>query len=842
MSNLKVGIIGDCRSAIEALGKTRLAASNLEKGLSKISRSVSTIGNNLNKNIAIPSIAVATGFSWATKEAITFEKGMREVYTLLPGLSKEGMDKLNDDVIAFAKNLGVLPSEVVPALYQSFSAGVPEENVFQFLETSLKASVGGVADLTSAVDGISSVVNAYGEEVISAAEASDLMFTSVRKGKTTFPELSRSLYNVIPTAAAAGVSFSDVSASIATITAQGTPTAQATTQIRQAIIELNKSSSVTSKLFKEISGKSFKDFISEGHNFNDALSLMHTHAEKNNVSVSDLFSSIEAGAAVLQLTGESSDEFVENLQDMENSAGATEKAFNEIAGSVGQQLKEIKGKLSALTIELGEKFLPVVSNDLIPFFEETLLPTLEDTVEIIGKIIKGFNNLSPETKKLITVLGLLTIGSGTLLKSFSSILTTSLELRKSFKVFPVLIKNISSSFGAVGMAGTLIGTIFLAVQGLKEIGKFLDDWDEKKNHLKDTNFAFERASEIIGSRLNNDLSITNEMLDTMSEKYKISKEELLKLVGLKREQIKLEKEAGKAVDTFDERHRNASQNYNKNVNARLKANKEEQDALKDKIDTTEDLEDKEEDYWVRKAKFTKLSEDASVEFYEKEHELALFREADREREKEEWDALVNYYKEKNQWLTDIFTETLSSMGETIGEQLVLQGDVWGALGKIAINTVANIISALGSQAFVESAKELAEGFAHLSNPFTAYLAPADFAASAKWAAAGTLASVAAGAVRALPQLAGGGLTTGATTAVIGEGKYQEAVLPLSDDVFKRLAEGITRTENYNNSRSSINLNIYFSSQFDISDNSTKRKAIRELQPLIISSLKKAGAI
>ena len=46
--------------------------------------------------------------------------------------------------------------------------------------------------------------------------------------------------------------------------------------------------------------------------------------------------------------------------------------------------------------------------------------------------------------------------------------------------------------------------------------------------------------------------------------------------------------------------------------------------------------------------------------------------------------------------------------------------------------------------------------------------------------------------KSMPKLAEGGLTYGATIAQIGEGKYEEAVLPLSDTVFDRLGDGINR--------------------------------------------------
>lgn len=59
----------------------------------------------------------------------------------------------------------------------------------------------------------------------------------------------------------------------------------------------------------------------------------------------------------------------------------------------------------------------------------------------------------------------------------------------------------------------------------------------------------------------------------------------------------------------------------------------------------------------------------------------------------------------------------------------------------------------------------------------------------------------------LPKLAEGGLAYGATFAQIGEGRYQEAVLPLSETVFDRLGEGISNARGGQGVGGSIVLNI-----------------------------------
>ena len=63
-----------------------------------------------------------------------------------------------------------------------------------FLETAQKGAVAGVSDVSTAVDGLSSVVNAWGEKNITAAQASDLMFTAVKEGKTYIWRNSRKYF------------------------------------------------------------------------------------------------------------------------------------------------------------------------------------------------------------------------------------------------------------------------------------------------------------------------------------------------------------------------------------------------------------------------------------------------------------------------------------------------------------------------------------------------------------------------------------------------------------------------------------------------------------------------
>jgi TP901 family phage tail tape measure protein len=341
--------------------------------MAKLSGAVNDTQKKISKQAKILGAAVgaaAIGIGVAgTMAFVDFERSMNEVFTLVPGTSQKAMDAMTNDVKNFAKEFGVLPDKVVPALYQALSAGVPSGNVFEFLEVAQKAAKGGVTDLTTAVNGISSVMNAYGAETVNATQASDLMFTAVRMGKTTFEEMSAALFQVTPTAAALGVKFGDVTAALASMTAQGVPTSVATTQLRQLFVELSKEGTKTSDVFEKISGKSFKKFVAEGGNTQQALQMLEKHAADTGVGVNDLFGSVEAGSAALSLTGKGTETFTKNLAEMGKSAGATEGAFNQMDQGLGPVIDKLKAFAAVLLIEIGTKIAPVIEK-LVDFFDK----------------------------------------------------------------------------------------------------------------------------------------------------------------------------------------------------------------------------------------------------------------------------------------------------------------------------------------------------------------------------------------------------------------------------------------------------------------------------------------
>lgn len=366
----------------DAAKKAQSFGDRIKSGLGS---AVQTAGLAATAGVLAVGGAIAGMGAAGVNAFVGYQQQMNEVFTLLPGITDDAMSQMSDDVQAFSREFGTLPQEVVPALYQALSAGVPPDNVFAFLETAQMAAIGGVTDLETAVDGISSTVNAYGSDVIDAGQASDLMFTAVRLGKTTFDELAASLFQVNPTAAALGVQFGDVTGALAGMTAQGVPTSVATTQLRQLLVELSKDGGKAASMFQDLSGQTFANFIATGGNMADALELMQGGAADMGVGIQDLFGSVEAGNAALALSGPNLEGYRANIEAMAGSAGATAAAYDQMDGGIGRAVERLKAFGATALLQIGEALEPLITKALD--FAEGALPKIQGALDgVIAKV------------------------------------------------------------------------------------------------------------------------------------------------------------------------------------------------------------------------------------------------------------------------------------------------------------------------------------------------------------------------------------------------------------------------------------------------------------------------
>ena len=190
------------------------------------------------------------------------------------------------------------------------------------------------------------------------------MFTGVRLGKTDFEQLSRTLFNVVPTAESLDITFAEVTASLAAMTAQGRPTSVATTQLNQLFVNMSKSGTELSKRLDELTGKSLSELTAEGRTASSVLVELRESAESDQ-EFRDLFGSVEAMNAALALTSEvGAAKFNQAFEAMNESAGAAAAAFAVVDDAASRDLKGSLNALNIVLLETGNHILPTVAKVL----------------------------------------------------------------------------------------------------------------------------------------------------------------------------------------------------------------------------------------------------------------------------------------------------------------------------------------------------------------------------------------------------------------------------------------------------------------------------------------------
>lgn len=240
------------------------------------------------------------------------------------------------------------------------------------LEASAKAAVGGVTDTATAADAITTVLNAYKLDASKAQEVSDQLFTTVRLGKTDFGQLGKSIAQAAPIAASFGIDIKEVLGAVASITKQGVPTSEAMTKIRAAILG---------------TANQLGDATFKGRTFQEALQLIYDKAGGSSTKMKELLGTDEALQAALMLTGEKAKEAASDLDEVNNSIGAAEAAFKEMASSAENQMKLLGNNITAALRPMGEAILKEISSIATTFNKAFENGDIQEAMKTLGALI-----------------------------------------------------------------------------------------------------------------------------------------------------------------------------------------------------------------------------------------------------------------------------------------------------------------------------------------------------------------------------------------------------------------------------------------------------------------------
>ena len=436
-------------SLISLPNKLATATENATLKIKKMEENLSGLG----RISGIAFAGMAGSATLAVKKYADFEAGILKVKTI----SDRSFEEIKKSAEDLSVKYGLSVEQITEGNYQLVSSMGDVANAQEILDTSAKLSIAGFTDYESAMNGLVSVLNGYKMEAREAGRVADILMTVQNKGITTINELQGSLARVTSLANNVNVSFEDLAAALTTITANKVETSEAVTSLRSAFAELGKSSTVASKNFKEATGEMFSEFM-KTHTIVDAIQKLEEYSKKTGKSFTDLFGSVEAGNAIMNLAGGNLTKLKNSLDDVKNSSGTANKALGVLDEGADRAFSKLKEQANKAVREIGEALIPTVKDltkkiseiDWKKVFSQENIDKITSTIKVVGILTGGIWALKTAIGSVKVVLeainGIMATGAG--IKALLGLIGSGFFTKE------VITTATSGSFGGAAIFGT----------------------------------------------------------------------------------------------------------------------------------------------------------------------------------------------------------------------------------------------------------------------------------------------------------------------------------------------------------------------------------------------------
>lgn len=431
-----------------------------------------------------------------------FETSLAKLATIAD-TSSVSLGVLTDDLLDLSNDTGVAVTSLTESAYQAISASVDTAGAVDFVAQANELAVGGFTSTETAVDVLSTAINAYGLEVEQAGQLSDYLITTQNLGKTSVDQLAQSVGKVIPLASAYNVEMDNLSSAYAVMTANGIATAETGTYLKSMLTELADTGSVVAGILQDETGMSFSELSASGKSLGDILAIIGTSVDNDATAFSNLWSSSEAGVGALSLLNAGTEKYNSVLNEMQHSAGAASQAYETMTDTAAHAQEELINKAENLKIAVG--------NSLLDTFADLNIAGA-DALGWLTEFVKEHEALVAGMTTGVAVAAVLTVGvtglgaAFTMLTAAAAAFNTTtggilLAIGAAAAVIGTAVAAISSADGAVeDYNGTLkecsieIENTEAALEELENAGKGNSDAaQDLRNQLAKLNVQYDKG-------------------------------------------------------------------------------------------------------------------------------------------------------------------------------------------------------------------------------------------------------------------------------------------------------------------------------------------------------------
>lgn len=468
--------------------------SNIGTAIRNIGQSLRSFGMTGSMYVTLPT--VTAGVSSVNAYA-DYDYNLRKISTILEAegqLGDETMTELAEQVRAMSETHATTQSEILSAMYEAISAGVPGSQSAEFVEVANELAKAGFSGNETTTDLLTSIVNAYDDfnyDKDTLYSISDMLLQTQNYGKIIVDQMASVLPQVIPIGNTYGVGFQDILSGLITLTKQGITPSSAGTYMTQLMTQLGKTTGSAGTLFKEAAGESFTEYM-KTHKLNEALKLFQSAVDAKGEEVGNYLTNKRALAGFSALMNQMEDFETQqgNIADAAKQGGAvTSASYQEIRESLAEEINQIKTNLNTLGTTIGSILAPKVLSGIsklqsfIDTFNSWDLEKQEKFLSRIAKVAIAFP-LTWLTGATLSSIGTiikafaflgknfgLGAGGGLLLGSASKNVTNATATAGQLVTFGTRLKSIGTAF--VG-ASAFVGVVAEIGAVIYEYGKVIE--------------------------------------------------------------------------------------------------------------------------------------------------------------------------------------------------------------------------------------------------------------------------------------------------------------------------------------------------------------------------------
>jgi len=460
-------------------------------------------------------VQLLRGVADATAECVEnfqeYQTSVAKVNTLAD-TSVKSIDDISSEIMALSDDVGQASSDIAEATYQAISAGVDTANSVEFVRQANELAVGGFTSATTAVDVLTTALNAYGLEATNVSQIADYLITTQNLGKTTVDELANSVGKVIPIAAAYGVEMDNLSTAYAVLTANGIATAEAGTYLKAMLNELGDSGSAVTAVLLNETGMSFAQLTEQGYSLGDVMAILGDSVNNNAGAFNELWSSSEAGVGALSIMNSGAERYNDVLNSMESSTGAASEAFNKMADTSAFAEQKMVNSAKNLKIAIGEDLSGVLDG------------VYSIGAKIMGGITKVVQKCPAVTAVVVGLVGALAtlvvgVTAYTLYTKYATIATKAFTAAMNSNPYILAATAIIGVVSAVAVLATNMG------EAEEEVVKLTASAEKQEKEIKDLEKEYRKLCDA-GQENSEEALYLEYRIESLSEAFEGQKQTL----------------------------------------------------------------------------------------------------------------------------------------------------------------------------------------------------------------------------------------------------------------------------------------------------------------------------